>query len=71
MSGLSRREFLKGTAAATAFPLVTISGTKSSGQVIGANEAVRVAVAGIPARVVSDRGSAGYVNRTNYPPIQD
>jgi hypothetical protein len=29
------------------------------------------AVAGIPARVVSEQGSAGYVNRTGYPPIRD
>lgn len=47
------------------------------GAAIGANAVVTkdvppgVAVAGIPARVVSDRGSAGYVNRTDYPPIQD
>jgi predicted dehydrogenase len=48
---MSRRRFLK-TAAATgaAFPLFTIAGTKSSAKVLGANEAIRVAVAGINGR---------------------
>src|SRR5690349_12510968 len=50
MRPLTRRSFLKGAAAATAFPLVTIAGTKSSGRVLGANDTVRVAVAGIHGR---------------------
>jgi predicted dehydrogenase len=50
MSRITRRGFLKGAAAAAAFPLVTVSGTKSSGRVLGANDAVRVAVAGIHGR---------------------
>ncbi len=47
------------------------------GAAIGANAVVTkdvppgAAVAGVPARVVSDQGSEGYVNRTQYPPIQD
>jgi serine O-acetyltransferase len=47
------------------------------GAAIGANAVVTkdvppgAAVAGVPARMVSDQGSAGYVNRTNYPPIED
>jgi serine O-acetyltransferase len=47
------------------------------GAAIGANAVVTkdvpagTAVAGVPARVVSDQGSAGYVNRTDYPPIRD
>jgi serine O-acetyltransferase len=47
------------------------------GAAIGANAVVTrdvpagMAVAGVPARVVSDMGSKGYVNRTNYPPIQE
>lgn len=47
------------------------------GAAIGANAVVTndvppgAAVAGVPARVVSDQGSAGYVNRTDYPPPQD
>jgi predicted dehydrogenase len=48
MSRITRRSFLKRAAAASAaFPLVTIAGTKSSGQVLGANDVVRVGVAGI------------------------
>jgi predicted dehydrogenase len=51
MRSMTRRSFLKGAvAAATAFPLVTIAGTKSSGQVVGANDSIRVAVAGIHGR---------------------
>jgi predicted dehydrogenase len=51
MTRLSRRQVLQaGVAASAAFPLFTISGTKASGQVIGANDAVRVAVAGINGR---------------------
>ena len=44
----TRRRFLKQAAAASAvFPLFTIAGTKSSGRVLGANDAVRVGQAGI------------------------
>jgi predicted dehydrogenase len=51
MTTMNRRRFLKAAAAAgTAFPLVTLSGTKSSGQVIGANDAIRIGVAGINGR---------------------
>jgi serine O-acetyltransferase len=47
------------------------------GAAIGANAVVTrdvppgAAVAGVPARVVSEQGSEGYVNRTDYPPIVD
>jgi serine O-acetyltransferase len=43
---------------------------------IGANAVVvadvpdNVAVGGIPARVISEKGSEGYVNRTDYPPVE-
>src|SRR6476661_10464686 len=48
MKKVSRRGFLKGVAAAGAsFPLVTIAGTKASGRVLGANDVIRVGVAGI------------------------
>jgi predicted dehydrogenase len=51
MTKLTRRTFLKRAAAASAaFPLVTIAGTKSSGQVLGSNEAIRIGVAGIHSR---------------------
>jgi predicted dehydrogenase len=47
---MTRRSFLQGAAAAAAFPLVTIAGTKSSGRVLGANDTIRLAVAGIHGR---------------------
>jgi len=48
MKTITRRTFLKQAAAASAaFPLFTIAGTKSSGRVLGANEVIRVGVAGI------------------------
>lgn len=48
MRKISRRSFLKTTAAAgAAFPLVTIGGTKASPPVLGANDTIRVGVAGI------------------------
>jgi serine O-acetyltransferase len=42
---------------------------------IGANAVVvkdvpaNVSVGGVPARVISEIGSEGYINRTNYPPV--
>jgi predicted dehydrogenase len=51
MSRHNRREFLKrATVAGFAAATFTISGTKSSGKVLGANDRVRVAVAGINGR---------------------
>jgi len=51
MSHLSRRKFIQGAAAASAaFPLFTIAGTKASGKVIGANDTVRIGVAGCGGR---------------------
>src|SRR5438128_6837310 len=48
MTHMTRRGFLKTVAAAgSLFPLVTIAGTKSSGKVLGANDVIRVGVAGI------------------------
>src|ERR1700733_13787407 len=51
MSRISRRQFM-GTAASAsaAFSLFTISGTKASGRVLGANDRERVAVAGLNGR---------------------
>ena len=52
---LSRRTFLFKSAAASAgvATAFTIAGTKSSGQVIGSNDAIRIAVAGINGRGAS------------------
>src|SRR5687767_5955195 len=48
MNRITRRSFLKQAAAAGAtLPLFTIAGTKASGRVLGANEVIRVGVAGI------------------------
>jgi predicted dehydrogenase len=47
MHKLTRRRFLKQAAVCTAFPLVTIAGTKASGRVLGANDVIRVGIAGI------------------------
>ena len=43
----NRRDFLKRTVAGSAFATFVISGTKTSGRVLGANDRVRIAVAGI------------------------
>src|SRR5436853_3792591 len=45
MNQMTRRSFLNRTLAAAA--TVTIAGTKSSGRVLGANDVIRVGVAGI------------------------
>ena len=58
MSRISRRQFIQRSAAAsTAFGMFTIAGTKSSGRVLGANETVRVGVAGINGRGGSHIGA--------------
>ncbi len=48
MAKMSRRRFLKGSLAAAAS--ITIAGTKSSGRVLGANEVLRIGVAGLHGR---------------------
>ena len=50
MSKFTRRTLLKSAAASTTFSLFTISGTKASGRVIGANDTIRIGVAGIKGR---------------------
>src|SRR5262245_51245020 len=47
MRKTTRRRFLKQAAAGAAFPLFTIAGTKASGRILGANDTIRVGVAGI------------------------
>ena len=46
----NRRDFLKRTVAGSALATFVVSGTKASGRVLGANNRVRVAVAGINGR---------------------
>ena len=50
MSRHTRRDFLKSTAAAGLATSFTIAGTKASGQVLGANERLRIAVCGLNGR---------------------
>ncbi len=50
MSRHNRRSFLKRAAGAGIAAALTISGTKASGRVLGANDRVRIAVAGINGR---------------------
>lgn len=50
MSKFTRRTFVKAAAASAAFPLFTVAGTKASGRVIGANDMIRIGVAGINGR---------------------
>jgi predicted dehydrogenase len=58
MSRITRRRFLQTTAAASSvFPLFTVAGTKASGKVLGANDTIRVAVAGINGRGTAHIGS--------------
>ena len=57
MSKFNRRQFVKGAAStATTFSLFTIGGTKSSRQVLGANDRIRIGVAGINGRGTSHIG---------------
>lgn len=50
MNRPNRRKFLKHVTASGIAASITISGTKSSGQVVGANDRVRLAIAGINGR---------------------
>jgi predicted dehydrogenase len=50
LSKISRRTVIKAAAASSVFPLFVISGTKASGRVIGANDTIRIGVAGIKGR---------------------
>ncbi|HZZ77896.1 MAG TPA: Gfo/Idh/MocA family oxidoreductase [Gemmataceae bacterium] len=61
MSRLTRRDFIKGSVAAMA--TITIAGTKSSGRVLGANETIRIGVAGLNGRGASHVGA--------FAPMQD
>ncbi|HUE70324.1 MAG TPA: Gfo/Idh/MocA family oxidoreductase, partial [Pirellulaceae bacterium] len=65
MSRLSRRSVIKAAAATAVLPWFTISGTKASGRVIGANDTVRVGVAGI-----NGRGGAHISELSQVPNVQ-
>jgi predicted dehydrogenase len=57
MTHQTRRRFLKTTLATAA--TITVAGTKSSGKVLGANDTVRIAVAGLNGRGASHVGEFG------------
>ena len=57
MSKFNRRKLLQAAAASTTFPLFTVAGTKASGRVIGANDTIRIGVAGINGRGSSHIGA--------------
>jgi predicted dehydrogenase len=57
MSRLTRRSFLQQTLAAAG--AITIAGTKSSGKVLGANDTIRVGVAGLNGRGSAHVGAFG------------
>ncbi|MDR3639287.1 MAG: Gfo/Idh/MocA family oxidoreductase [Isosphaeraceae bacterium] len=56
MSRLNRRQFLTGSAAAGIAAGFAIGGTKSSGRVLGANDSIRIGVAGLNGRGASHVG---------------
>ena len=60
----TRRKFL---AQSTVFATFAISGTKSSGKIIGANERVNVAVCGIKGRGASHIGGHGRQKMLPFP----
>ena len=60
---LHRRSFLKKTLAAAA--TITVAGTKSSGRVLGANDTIRIGVAGL-----HGRGAAHVAEFTRMPGVQ-
>jgi predicted dehydrogenase len=62
MSNISRRNFLQSTTAAAGASLL-ITGTKASGKVIGANDRLRIAVAGCNGRGQSHIG--GWLGQSN------
>ena len=71
MTRLTRRCVLQVAAASTVFPLFTISGTKASGRVIGANETINVGVAGINGRGVSHISELGGVEKVRITTLID
>ena len=78
MSRQTRRTFLKHAAVAGIAATVTIAGTKASGRVLGANDTVRVGVAGINGRgsdhiqgCVQDQGRPDHLpDRSRQPSVQ-
>jgi predicted dehydrogenase len=73
MSRQTRRTFLKKTAAATAGIGVglTIAGTKASGRVLGANDTIRVGVAGINGRGKDHIGTFAGMDRVQVTHLID
>lgn len=63
MSRITRRGFIKTTSAAAVGSTFLISGTKSSGKILGANDRLRIAVAGLHGRGKSHIG--GWTGQDN------
>ena len=69
MSSLNRRRFVKNTAAAGVAPLII--GTKSSAKVKGANDRLRIAVAGLNGRGGSHLGGFGGIKDVEIAYVAD
>ena len=63
MSRLTRRRFLQSSTAAAATSSFLITGTRASGQIKGANDRLRIAVAGLNGRGGSHIG--GWMGQQN------
>jgi predicted dehydrogenase len=71
MKNLSRRRVLQAAAASAVFPLFTISGTKASGKVIGANDTINAAICGINGRGGSHISELGVVDKVRITNLVD
>ena len=72
MDKMNRRSFLKGSlATAGGIAMFNISGTRASGQIIGANDRIRVAVAGLHGRGGSHMGAFAGMNNVEVSYVVD
>ncbi len=72
MARINRRDFLKGSlATAGGIALFNISGTRAGGQIIGANDRIRIAVAGLHGRGGSHMGAFAGMNNVEVAYVVD